>query len=135
MLLSDIQVWTGDSAAAAAADQALALFRDLGDRAGQGDALNGLGIAEALNSLGELASRTAATGQAREHHSQALVIASKTGAPLQEARALEGIGHNHLHDGNPRQAAVHLRHALAIYARIGAPDAQRIEETLRQHGP
>jgi tetratricopeptide (TPR) repeat protein len=113
-------------AAAASHQRVLRLSRDVDDPYRQ---------AEALNSLGELASRTAATGQAREYHSQALVIASKTGAPLQEARALEGIGHSHLHDGSPRQAAVHLRHALAIYARIGAPDAQRIEETLRQHGP
>jgi len=122
-----IQQLTGDYPAAAASHQrALELFRELDDPQSQ---------AEALNSLGELASRTSATGQARDHHGQALTIASKIGAPLHEARALEGIGHSHLHDANPRQAAVHLRHALAIYERIRAPDAQRVEETLRQHGP
>ena len=88
-----------------------------------------------LNSLGELASRTSATGQARDHHGQALAIARQIGAPPEEARALEGIGHSHLHDGNPRQAAAHLRQALTIYQRIGAPAAQRVQETLRQHVP
>jgi Tetratricopeptide repeat len=85
-----------------------------------------------LNSLGELASRTSATHQARDYHSQALAIASEIGAPLEQARALQGIGHSHLQDGNPGQAAVHLGQALAIYQRIGAPDAGHVREALRQ---
>ena len=55
-----------------------------------------------LNSLGELSSRTAASQQARDHHSQALAIARDLGAPLEEARALEGIGRCHLQDGHAR---------------------------------
>ena len=51
-------------------------------------------------------------------------------APLEEARALEGIGRSHLHDGNVGDGAAKLRQALAIYQRIGAPDAQRVQETL-----
>ncbi|HEX9542073.1 MAG TPA: hypothetical protein VGA04_28415 [Streptosporangiaceae bacterium] len=49
--------------------------------------------------------------------------ASDIGAPAEEARALEGIGHCSLllHDGNPGEAATHVRQALAIYERIGAP--------------
>ena len=112
-------------AAAASHRQALALFRDLG---------NVLGQAEALNRLGELATRTSATGQARERHTQALAIAQETGAPLEQARALEGLGQARLQDGNPGQAAAQLRQALAIYQRIGAPGAQRVRETLRQYG-
>jgi hypothetical protein len=88
-----------------------------------------------LNSLGELASRTLATGEARDHHSQALAIARDIGAPLEEARALEGIGRSHLQDSNPDQAATHLQQALAIYQRIGSPGARRVRETLRQHAP
>jgi tetratricopeptide (TPR) repeat protein len=96
---------TGDYPAAAASQrQALTLFRDLGDLLGQ---------AEALNRLGELATRTSAAGNARE-----------------EARALEGLGHSHLRDGDPSQAAAHLRHALTIYQRIGAPAALRVQKTL-----
>ena len=80
-----------------------------------------LGQAYALNDLGELATRTAATQQARDHHGQALAIARDTGIPFEEARALEGIGHSYLHDGNPSQAAPPLRQALAIYQRTDAP--------------
>ncbi len=52
---------------------------------------------------------------------------------MEEARALEGIGHCLLRDGNPGDAAAHWQQALTIYQRIGAPDARRIRETLRQH--
>ena len=86
-----------------------------------------------LNSLGELASRTSATSQARDHHSQALAIARQIGAPLQEARALEGIGHSHLRDANPSDATTHLQQALTIYQRIGSPGAQRVKETLGRY--
>ena len=92
---------------------------------------NGYGQAEALNSLGELSTRTAASQQARDYHTQALAIARELGVPLEEARALEGIGHCHIQDGNPGEGAAKLRQALAIYQRIGAPDAQRVQETLR----
>jgi hypothetical protein len=51
---------------------------------------------------------------------------------LEEARALEGLAQAHLLKGDPGQAAAHLRLALAIYQRIGAPDARRVQETLTQ---
>src|SRR5262245_7525452 len=123
--LDEIQQLTGDYAAAASHQQALAIFRDLGSRLDQ---------AETFNYLGELSSRTSATGQSREHHSRALEIARDISAPLEEARALEGIGHGHLHDGNPKEAVARLRQALAIYQRIGAPAAQRVQETLHHPG-
>jgi Tfp pilus assembly protein PilF len=117
---------TGDYPAAAAShQQALQIAREIGARDGQ---------AEVLNSVGELLTRTAHTGQARDHHNQALAIARDIPLPIEEARAREGIGNSHLHDGNPGQAAAHLQQALAIYQRIGAPDTQRVQETLRQHG-
>jgi hypothetical protein len=43
--------------------------------------------------------------------------------PIQEARALEGIGNSHLQDSNPGEAATSLQQALTIYERIGAPAA------------
>jgi Flp pilus assembly protein TadD len=58
--------------------------------------------------------------QAREHHTQALAIAGHIGAAPEQARALEGLGHTHLQDGNPGHAAAHLQQALVIYQRIGA---------------
>jgi hypothetical protein len=56
------------------------------------------------------------------------------GAPLEEARALEGIGHSHLQDGNRGEGGAHLRQALAIYQPIETPGAQHVQETLRQYG-
>ena len=101
------------------------MFRDLGARLGQ---------AEALNRLGELSLRLTDPGRARDQHTQALAIAQDLGVPFEEARALEGIGLSHLHDGNTSQAATHLRRALTIYQGIGNPGAQRIQDTLRDHG-
>jgi tetratricopeptide (TPR) repeat protein len=118
-----VQQLTGDYPAAAAShQQALELCRDAGQRLGQ---------AETLNCLGELSSQTG-DGQARDHHAQALAIARDLGTPPEEARALEGIGHSHLRDGNPTQAAAPLREALTIYQRIASPAARRIQETLLQ---
>jgi DNA-binding SARP family transcriptional activator/tetratricopeptide (TPR) repeat protein len=117
---------TGDCPAAAAShQQALTLFTELG---------NLLGQAEALNGLGELATRTANTARARDQHTKALAIAHAISAAPEEARAQEGLGHSHLQDGNSGQAAAHLLQALATYQRIGAPAAQRVKETLHQHG-
>ena len=116
---------TGDYPAAATShQQALALFGDLGNRLGQ---------AEALNRLGELATRTAHTPQARKHHTQALAIDRDLGSAPEEARALEGLGHSQLQDGHPGRAAAQLRQALTIYHRIGAPAARRVQETRQSH--
>jgi len=122
-----VQQQTGDYPAAAASHrQALALFSSLG---------NLLGQAEALNRLGELSLRTSATGQARDQHTRALAIARDISAAPEEARALEGIGNSYLRDGNASQAAAHLQQALTIYHHVGAPGAERIQETLRHHQP
>jgi tetratricopeptide (TPR) repeat protein len=120
-----VQVETGEyPAAAASLEQSLALYRSIGHRPFQ---------ATALNSLGELATRISATQQARDHYAQALTIARDTGMPFEEARALEGIGHSHLRDGNPSHAARQLRQALAIYQRTDTPSAERVQQTLRHH--
>ena len=120
-----VQQATGDyPAASASAAQAIELFRDLGSQNG---------LAMALNSLGELSSRTAAVQEARSHHSQALAIARKIGAQPEEARALTGIGMSMLPD-SAAEAAVHLRHALAIWQRIGSPGAQLVQQTLDEFG-
>ena len=71
-------------------------------------------------------SRSGDGQQARDHHARALAIAREISAPLEEARALEGLGHCLLRDGNPGDAAAHWQQALTICQRIGAPDAQRI---------
>ena len=124
--LGIVQRLTGDHPAAAAShQQALELFRDRGQRLGQ---------AEALNNLGELLTQSRASHQARSCHTRALALAREISVPMEEARALEGIGHCHLQDDNLAEGAAQLRQALAIYQRIGTPAAQRIQETLSQHG-
>ena len=91
--------------------------------------------AEVLDSLGELATQTSATHQARDHHNKALAIASKIGTPLQEARAREGLGRAYLQDSDSGEAAAHLQQALSVYRRIEThPAARRVQQTLHQHG-
>ena len=80
--------------------------------------------------LGELLFLSSAYREARGYFAQALSIARDIDTPVEEARALEGIGRSHVHEGNPGQGAADLRQALAIYRRIGAPEAQRVETTL-----
>ena len=60
-------------------------------------------------------------------------IALEIGAPLEEARALEGLGHGNIQDGNHYEGRTYLRQALTIYQRIGATDALRVQEALRHH--
>ena len=124
--LGIVQRLTGDYPAAAAShQQALEMFRDRGQR---------LGEAEALNSLGELLTRSAASDRAHDCYARALALAREISVPLEEARALEGTGQCHLQDDNLVEGAAQLLQALAIYQRIGAPAARRVQETLRQHG-
>ncbi len=116
---------TGEySAAAACLEEALELHRDLGSRHGE---------IVALNDLGELATRTSAPEKASEIHREALAKAIELGAPAEEARALAGLGRSQL-AGDSAEAARNLREALAIYQRIGAPEARLVQDTLDEHG-
>ena len=152
------------AAAAAWHRQALDMFRRLGDRLGQAWTIGGLGEVQLatgdypgasvnltkamqlhrelgnrhseavlLNSLGDLASATSAAEDAYRWHSQALSIAREIGAPVEEARALAGIGRSLL-PGSRAAADAYLRDALVIAQRIGSPEAQRIQDTLAEHG-
>ena len=119
------QLMTGDHAAAAAnVAEAIDVFRALGSQQC---------LATGLNDLGEMSLRTSAIRQAREHHHEALGIARAFGVPLEEARALEGIGRTFLGQ-DAAEAAAHLRQALAIYEQIGTPGAQRVRDALSEHG-
>jgi uncharacterized protein HemY len=100
------------------------LHRDLGSRHGE---------IMVLNDLGELAARTSAPEKASEIHREALAKAIELGAPAEEARALAGLGRSQL-AGDSAEAARHLREALAIYQRIGAPQARLVQDTLDEHG-
>ena len=120
-----VQKMTGDyPGAEATLRQALRWHRELGSRHGE---------AKVLNSLGEVLTCVSATREARQQHNRALAIARDLGAPLQEACALEGIGRSLLSE-DPAEAATYLRDALAIYERIGSPDARGVLDTLSEHG-
>jgi tetratricopeptide (TPR) repeat protein len=122
--MGHLQRATGDyQAASASLSQVLRLYQDLGSRHGE---------AKALNSLGGLSLATSAAEEARHYHSQALAIAREIGAYGEEADALAGIGLSRL-PRSPAEAAAPLRGALAIYQRIGSPNAQRIQDTLTGH--
>jgi len=118
--LGVVQQLTGDHPAATTSlTQALQLSRDLGDRYGHADA--------SIN-LGELLFLSSAYREARGYLAQALSIARDINLPVEEARALEGIGRCHIQEGNPGQGAADLRRALEIYQRIGAPEARRRQD-------
>ena len=106
---------TGDyPAAAASRTQALALYRDIGERGGE---------AEALNSLGELLRQTSDSHRARDHHAEALAIAREIGDPL---RGSTRPGRHRPVPPPGRQAR--RRHRIPAagthdYQRIGVPGA------------
>jgi tetratricopeptide (TPR) repeat protein len=100
--------------------RALQIYRDLGDR---------LHEARTLNTIGE----TSPTADAEAFHTEALDIATEMGAPIEQARAREGIGRCYLQQGQTQQAAGSLLQALAIYRRTGSPRAAQVEATMRDH--
>jgi hypothetical protein len=65
-----------------------------------------------------------------QYHAQALAIASEIGAPLEEARALEGSGRCRLHHGQTADGTALLHQALTIYQRIKVPDARWVGTTI-----
>jgi tetratricopeptide (TPR) repeat protein len=117
-----VQYATGDHQAASEnLTHALQVYRDLGDRVGE---------AGTLNAIGE----TSRIADAETFHLQALEVATEMGAPIEQARAREGIGRCRLQQGQSEQATESLLAALAIYRRIGSPQAGQVEVTLRTHG-
>jgi len=124
--LGALHTASGDyPSAATSLSQALQQFRDIGSSSGE---------AKVLNDLGELFSRSLTSLPARDHHFRALAMSRELGLPLEEARALEGVGNSYLSEQDPSQAAEPLRKALSIYQRIGVPGAQRVRQTLDEHG-
>ena len=120
--LGVVQRLTGDyPAAAACLAQALELFRELCDRHGQ---------AGALINLGELLLLSSAYREARDCFTQALGIARDIDTPVEEAKALEAIRRSHVQEGNPGQGAGNIQQALAIYRRIGVPEAQHARDSF-----
>jgi tetratricopeptide (TPR) repeat protein len=113
---------TGDyPAAAQALEQALGIYRDLGDRGGEVTALN------------ERATLHRASGdlvEAEACHRQALDLARAIASSWDEASALAGLGRCALATGQATQADTLLRQALQIFQRIGAAEAPDLHAEL-----
>lgn len=102
-------------------EQAIALFREIGDRSGEANALNG---------LGEAAHTTGRPADALVHHSAANAIATDLGLRDQQARAHAGLGRAHRAQGRAARARWHHRRALALYTDLGMPEADEIRAYL-----
>jgi len=100
-------------AAAQVLEQALSIYRYLGDRGGEAEALNARGTPHRVS--GELA-------QAEGCHQQALDLACAIDSSWDKAHALAGLGRCALNGGHAMQAGVLLRQALEIFQRIGATE-------------
>ncbi|WP_157124918.1 ATP-binding protein [Nocardia pseudovaccinii] len=114
-LLGAVCLATGDNGQAAEMFQAaLAIHREAGYR---------LGDAEELNRLGQLLLAASEPGQALTAFADALELAREAGSQLEQARALEGAGRCRAGLGDNPAAVSDLSAAVAIYRRIGAPEA------------
>jgi DNA-binding SARP family transcriptional activator/Tfp pilus assembly protein PilF len=90
--------------------QALGIYRDLGDRFGQG---------RTLGNLGHVLRRQGSFAEAGKHLRQALVLARDLRDAFGEALALDGIGTSLRLQGHYQSATHHHRQAIALYREIG----------------
>lgn len=97
-----------------ALEQALAVYRDLGNRNGE---------AEALNETGALYRISGNLARAVEYHQRALELARAIPSTWDEACALAGLGRCASAIGHTAQAGVLLQQAHQIAQRIGSAEA------------
>ncbi|MBD9730251.1 tetratricopeptide repeat protein [Streptomyces sp. H28] len=94
--------------------RSLEILRGLGDRCGE---------AEVLNHWGMLLFTSGESTVARGHFDQALTLARDIRCPLEEARALEGIGRCDWTIDGPGHGVGQLRAAVTVYRRLGVSAA------------
>ncbi|MFG2956383.1 cyclophane-containing RiPP biosynthesis TPR protein HaaT [Streptomyces sp. NPDC048291] len=100
----------------------LRILRGLGDRCGE---------AEVLNNWGMLVLSSGDPAAARRHFDQAVTLARDIRCPLEEARALEGIGRCDWTVDGPGHGVGSLRAAVTLYRRLGVSAAvDDIEQLL-----
>jgi tetratricopeptide (TPR) repeat protein len=98
-------------------EEALSIFRDIGDRGGE---------AEALNEVGTLHRGRGDLSRSQTCHGQALELARQADSPWDEAHALAGLGRCALAAGQAADATASLLQARAIFQRIGAAEAAAV---------
>jgi tetratricopeptide (TPR) repeat protein len=101
--------------AASLHEEALATFREFADRHGQTEVLNYRG--SLLQRMGEIAA-------ARDSYRLGLEVAREVGNPMEEAKALVGIGRCSIALGEPGSDSV--AEAIEILRRVGAVAALRV---------
>ena len=97
--------------------QALALFRESGNRTGE---------AEALNGVGSIMLSTGRPDEARVQHGAALALASQIGDAYEQARAHNGLGAALRATGDITLARHHWLCALGLYTELGAPELDSV---------
>jgi tetratricopeptide (TPR) repeat protein len=109
---------SGDFAEAATAlRQANTIYQELGQRLGQ---------ASALNQSAALRFDRGEIPEALDRYRRALDLAVEVHSLLEQARAIEGAARCAMRLGDTAGPVDRLRQAMAIYERIGTPDAPRI---------
>jgi Tfp pilus assembly protein PilF len=95
---------------------------------------NGQDQAQALRdrALGLL--RQGQLRQATGHLTQALAISRELGDRRTEAAALANLGVAQADQGDHKRAGESLRASLVIYEELGAPEAERLRQMLKQLG-
>ena len=113
---------TGDyPGATAVQEEALGIYRNIGDRDGEVETLNELGTVSRIR--GDL-------DRASACHRKALDLAREIATPWDEAQALAGLGRCALAAGRTVDAIAGLRQAREIFDRIGAAEAAAIAAEL-----
>ena len=103
-------------------NMALSICREIGYGRGRAEALNGLG--RALLAMGQ-------PEDALLRHDDARVLADEGADAYQKARAHQGLRHAYAAVRNRPQAREQWRLALAMYTRLGTPEADQIQAQLR----
>jgi tetratricopeptide (TPR) repeat protein len=101
--------------------ESLAICRELGDRWGQADSLNSLGLVH--ERLGRYA-------EAIDCQQESINILREVGDRYGQAVALRDLGDALRAAGSPQQAQVAWREALAIFETLQIPKADEIRERL-----
>ena len=115
----------GETAEALAlGEQALDLFRALGERHGEALTLNGLGLTQA---------RSGDESGAVDSYEKAVAILSELGDSHGAGRVLANLGALHRGQGHDEQARAYLHHALE-QLEPGTPEHHRMAEQLRLAG-
>jgi DNA-binding SARP family transcriptional activator/Tfp pilus assembly protein PilF len=87
-----------------------------------------------LNDLGLTLARAGRRSEALDTHEQALALATRTGNPYEQARALAGIAACRVAD-EPAEARRHWERALVLFRRMNVPERHEVQRRLAELVP